>query len=131
MVSFDSRGMVNKILVLLLEQFPKKAIYFTPLFFYFFVVCSNYDDLWLSCFSFLIDVTRSIIDLSICSDDLFCVYFFIHFPPIKVIYHTVSYSKYRFFVIFFFWFVIFVIIYFDCFLWVTTVVMYMRLLGEF
>ena len=29
MVSFDSRGIVNKVRVLLLAQFPQKAIYFT------------------------------------------------------------------------------------------------------
>ena len=44
-----------------------------------------------------------------------CVQFFGYFPSIKVFYHTVSYDKYRFFVLFSFWFVIFVIICCHCF----------------
>ena len=39
---------------------------------------------------------------------IICVKFFGHFPSIKVFYHTVSYQKYRFFILFSFWFVIFV-----------------------
>ena len=31
MVSFDSRGKVNQVIVPLLIQFPQEAIYFTPL----------------------------------------------------------------------------------------------------
>ena len=40
---------------------------------------------------------------------IICIQFFGHFPSIKVSYHTVSYDKYKFFVLFSFWFVIFVI----------------------
>ena len=51
-----------------------------------------------------------------------CIQFFGHFPSIKVSYHTVSYDKYRFFVLFPFWFVIFVITCCNYFLWVTTTI---------
>ena len=44
-----------------------------------------------------------------------CVQIFEHFPSIKVFYHTVSYDKYRFFVLFPFWFIIFVITCENCF----------------
>ena len=63
MVSFDSRGMVNKVRVLLVAQFPQKAIYFTPAQIMML-------DMLTSCFSFLIDVTRSVIDIAIPSVDL-------------------------------------------------------------
>ena len=63
MVSFDSRGMVNKVIVLLLEQFSQKAIYFTPAQIMMLVMLT-------SCFSFLIDVARSVIDIAISSGDL-------------------------------------------------------------
>ena len=51
-----------------------------------------------------------------------CVQFCGYFPSIKVFYHTVSYGKYRFFVLFCFWFIIFAITCCNCFLWVTTTI---------
>ena len=44
-----------------------------------------------------------------------CVQFFGHFPSIKVFYHTVHCDKYRFFVLFTLWLVIFVFICCECF----------------
>ena len=58
MVSFDSRGIVNKVRVLLLAQFPQKALYFTAAQIMML-------DMLTSCFSFLVDVTRSVIDIAI------------------------------------------------------------------
>ena len=51
-----------------------------------------------------------------------CVQVFGHFLSIKVFYHTVSYDKYRFFVLFSIWFIIFVITCSNCFLWVLTTI---------
>ena len=55
MVSFYSRGMVNMVIVLFLAQFPQNVIYFTPLFFQFFVVCSNYDVRYANIRLFVLD----------------------------------------------------------------------------
>ena len=71
MVSFDSGGMVNKVIVLLLAQFPQN--FFTShLFFSSFLSSTRIMmlDMLTSCFSFLIEVARSNIDLAISSGNL-------------------------------------------------------------
>ena len=135
-------------MVFLLAQFLKKAIYFTSSSF----LSSGRIlmlDMLTSCFSFLIHIARSIIDLAVSSDELSdgrsfvptCkmkwsghlftdgftkLFMYVVFVPekilrsIKVFCHTIYYDKYRYFVLCSFWFVIFVIIRCDCFLWVTT-----------
>ena len=63
--------MVNNVIALLLAQFLQKPIYFTPFSSSFLLSARILMlDMLTSCFSLLIDVVRSIIDLAISSDDL-------------------------------------------------------------
>ena len=77
MVTFDIFGMVNKIIIIFLAQFPQNVVYFTFFFFFIFLFLQFLSsasmmtlDMQALCLSFLIDVARSINDLAIYFDDV-------------------------------------------------------------
>ena len=69
MVSFGTRGMVNTIIILLLAQFPQKRYLLHISFLLAFCLLELILDMLTSCFSFLTDVARSMIDLPNSFDD--------------------------------------------------------------